>query len=108
MTQKSITNIFYSFSVISPTAFAQCVHLLDHDELEEIAIEKWLFTEVIDAEEGKATTESNVTSSNVASPERGQGNLGHHHRSRGRHGGLADQMADNAAHGNIINPFIHN
>jgi len=72
----------------------------DHDELEEIAIEKWLFTEVINVEEGKATTESNVTSSHVESPERGQGNLGHHHRSRGRHGGLADQMADNAAHGN--------
>merc|ERR1712166_769853 len=72
----------------------------DHDELEEIAIEKWLFTEVLNVEEGKATTETNVTSSHVESPERGQGNLGHHHRSRGRHGGLADQMADNAAHGN--------
>ena len=61
----------------------------DHDELEEAAVEKWLF---FVPKEGGSSSSSSKEEEQVAGF--------HHQRSRGRHGGVADIMGASAASGN--------
>ena len=75
----------------------------DHDELEEAAIEKWLFAvpEVgLSGNKQEQHVPSELTAEGLNSWDRDQGQMGHHHHSRGRHGGVIDKIAESAAKGN--------
>ena len=63
----------------------------DHDELEEAAVEKWLFA--VPKEGGSSSKEEQSESSEQAAGS-------HHQRSRGKHGGMVDKMGASAASGN--------